>query len=138
MQRKPDPIKSCAHCGNALSRKRHPSGRLEGLREFHARKHCDATCHARSILAGPATHGTELIYPNNHDPGMGETVDFTPCSDSAGRDIARPESLQTAVFPEMPAELPKSVDPRGILPPGAKTGKKMSWKNRHALTQAAP
>lgn len=61
MQRKPEPLKHCQACGKLLVRKRHPSGRLEGFREYRNRKYCDRLCFARSILKAGAPVELDLI-----------------------------------------------------------------------------
>lgn len=53
MKRKVDPLKLCPVCGIFMTRKRHPSGRLEDLGHFKKRKTCSRKCDSeyKTVLA---------------------------------------------------------------------------------------
>lgn len=48
MPKKSDPIKSCAHCGRSIERKRY-GGRMEDRQVFLRRRFCDLRCSAAGL-----------------------------------------------------------------------------------------
>ena len=104
-QKKPDPIKTCSHCGKVLTRRRSGS-RLEDLTQFTRRRFCDRLCFQEALR-----RGLDTIRPD---------IQPAPTPLDLGNLEASREDL-------------KPFDPQTSTQAPAKTGKKMSWKNRQAL-----
>lgn len=66
MPRKPDPYKTCEHCGKQLHRKRFANGVLESMHDFQRRQFCDVKCAAAHNVGKTRTDTPSWMTAHYH------------------------------------------------------------------------